>query len=141
MTVSLLRDSRAHLADVGEHYLEHLRFATAVGSMLMSAGMACLLHGLVPALCRDTASRTIRLLAKVVDDRSRLSEAEAASVETGTFAFLCALSLALVAPFWIIAPGALFTIPVTLVAFAIPAVFLLTNPDLRTEAENEFAFG
>src|ERR1043166_7653984 len=49
-----------HPATVGETYLEHFAFATSLGSRMVAGGLACILHGFVPELCKTTGSRTIR---------------------------------------------------------------------------------
>jgi hypothetical protein len=48
-----------HPAAVGESYGEHWVFATGVGSRLILAGAACLLHGIFPFLFERTGSRAI----------------------------------------------------------------------------------
>ena len=48
-----------HPAAVGETYGEHLAFASGVGSRLVLAGIACLLHGIFPFLFERTGSRAI----------------------------------------------------------------------------------
>jgi hypothetical protein len=48
-----------HPAAVGETYGEHLVFASGIGSRLLLAGAACLLHGIFPFLFERTGSRTI----------------------------------------------------------------------------------
>jgi len=52
-----------HPASVGETYGEHWRFATGTGLTLIGAGLACLVHGLVPFLFTTTGSRIVRSLA------------------------------------------------------------------------------
>ena len=47
----------------------HRRFAFSVGWSMAVAGLACILHGLVPAVFTDTASRTIRRLHAVIERR------------------------------------------------------------------------
>ena len=59
----------AHLDAVGEDYRAHRRFASAVGWSMVAAGLACIVHGLLPALFTDTASRTIRRLHDVIERR------------------------------------------------------------------------
>jgi len=52
-----------HPASVGETYGEHWRFATGTGLTLIGAGLACVVHGLLPFLFVTTGSRTVRSLA------------------------------------------------------------------------------
>ena len=65
----------AHLAEAGESYFEHLRFAGGVGLMLIAAGLACVLHALIPACCTKTASATIARLNQLFQDRGELDDA------------------------------------------------------------------
>ena len=48
-----------HPRSIGETYFEHQRSAFEIGATLIGAGFACLLHGLVPAVFRDTGSRVV----------------------------------------------------------------------------------
>ena len=48
-----------HPRSIGETYLEHQRYAFTFGTTMLAAGLACMLHGLVPALFRTTGSRAI----------------------------------------------------------------------------------
>ena len=130
----IIGSSRAHLAAVRETYWEHMRFALAVGSMLGAAGLACMLHALIPALCRDTASRTIAGLHRVLTERTALDEAMAEAAEAVAFALLLSMSTAIAAVFWLVGAAALVAIPMTLLALALPAAFLVANPDLKREA-------
>src|SRR4051812_19097780 len=66
---SLVVRSRAHLATVGESYWQHLRHAAAIGGLLVAAGLACLVHALVPAWFETTARRAVRRLGQVLDAR------------------------------------------------------------------------
>ena len=54
-----LRAFTEHPASVGESYLEHLVRATCFGTRMMFAGLACLVHGLLPFLFVKTGSRAI----------------------------------------------------------------------------------
>jgi len=47
---------------VGESYVEHFHAAARFGLMMVSGGLACLLHALVPALFERTGSRTVKKL-------------------------------------------------------------------------------
>ena len=73
---ALLDGSRRHLASAGETYWRHLRFATKVGALMLLAGLAALVHAIVPALFPDRASRTLAALEAGLARRST-SEAEA----------------------------------------------------------------
>ena len=49
-----------HPRSVGESYTEHFRAAARFGLALVSGGLACLVHALVPALFERTGSRTVK---------------------------------------------------------------------------------
>jgi hypothetical protein len=51
-----------HPQEVGESYGEHLKVASHFGFTLVGAGLACIIHGLVPGLFKRTGSDTIRRL-------------------------------------------------------------------------------
>jgi hypothetical protein len=51
-----------HPRSVGESYLEHARAAARFGLAMVSGGVACLLHALVPALFERTGSSTVKRL-------------------------------------------------------------------------------
>jgi len=73
-SASIVARSRAHLRGAGESYLRHLRFAANVAALMIAAGLACLLHALVPGLFPDKASRAVRRLNAAFENRA---EAEA----------------------------------------------------------------
>jgi len=61
-----------HPASVGETYMEHMAHATGFGTSLILAGIACLIHGLIPAWFVSTGSNTIRRLHdRMVINRTR----------------------------------------------------------------------
>ncbi len=51
-----------HPAGVGESYRQHAGFAFGVGLRMIGAGLACILHGVLPFLFVSTGSRCIREL-------------------------------------------------------------------------------
>lgn len=57
-----MQRTREHLESVNETYLQHMVHAGGFGFKLIHAGVACLLHGLFPALCCNTGSRAINEL-------------------------------------------------------------------------------
>jgi hypothetical protein len=131
MPRSLIRSNRLHLSQAGESYLEHMRFASAVGSMLVAAGVACLIHAIVPGICRDTASRTIRCLDGLIKDRSNLESAKQNTVESVAFALLMVLAAGSTLSLLAIGPASLLGLVLTMLTYSIPAALIVTNPDLR----------
>ena len=59
--MNLIRAFTEHPASVGESYGEHLFRAVCFGTRMMGAGLACVLHGVLPFLFVRTGSRTRRL--------------------------------------------------------------------------------
>ena len=53
---------REHLNMVDESYGAHFQVASTTGFAMISAGVACFLHALVPAVFPDRASETINQL-------------------------------------------------------------------------------
>jgi len=126
----MLANCTRHLAEAGENYFEHMRFAVSVGLMLVAAGLGCIIHGLVPGLCTKTASRTVDELRRLFAERdalpSVLSQVSGALVLVG----LVALTL----PAWaLLAFAPVYPVPAAtaLLALAIPAAYLWSNPQLE----------
>lgn len=59
----------AHPASVNETYFQHMRFALSFAGLLFLAGMAALVHAILPALFENTASRIIRRLHRRIEHR------------------------------------------------------------------------
>ncbi len=68
---------RGHLRHAGEGYFQHMAVAGRIGGLMIAAGCACLLHALLPALCTDRASRTVRRLHDQIERRSKPAETPA----------------------------------------------------------------
>jgi len=109
---SLFERSRDHLHAVGEDYGAHRRFAFSVGWSMVIAGAACILHGLVPAIFTDTASRTIRRLHAVIEHR------EAFGGEATGAPLLAAFALFYAALPWAIGIPPLLALPLSLLSLA-----------------------
>jgi len=62
-----------HPHALGETYWQHQRRALHFGSSMVSAGVACILHALVPALFVRTASRTVLRLHDEMQATSRFA--------------------------------------------------------------------
>ena len=122
---------RSHLASVGEDYRTHRRFAFFVGWSMMVAGAACILHGLVPAVFTDTASRTIRRLHAVVERR----EAHHAPSQASGAPLLVAFASFYAALPWLVGMPPLFALPLSLISLAyLPAYWW---SELRAEEPRE----
>ena len=125
----MIAASRAHLDAANETYFEHMRFATTVGTMAVAAGLACLIHALIPALCTRTCSLTIGRLRILFDDRGTLTTVAAQTSGAITFVGL-AVFAAIIAAVQIAYSPYLIGAPLALLALGIPAAFLLSNPEL-----------
>lgn len=65
----LLKD---HPASVGETYFEHLTHASGFGLSMIVAGIACLVHAIIPGWFVSTGSNTIRRLHdRMIANRKR----------------------------------------------------------------------
>lgn len=51
-----------HPASVGETYVEHMGTAFGFGLQMLGAGLACLIHGVLPFLFVKTGSSTVTKL-------------------------------------------------------------------------------
>ena len=131
----MITRSRAHLKQAGEGYWQHFRFATTFGLLAAAAGFAAILHAFIPAMCTSTASRIIRHLGHLVEDRSRIDAIESEAVEARAFILLLILAAAVVAPLWILDAPTTLRLLYTVLAFALPAVLLISNPELATREE------
>jgi len=59
LAMSLFTD---HPASVGESYFQHMGAAGSFGGRMVLAGLACMVHSLLPFLFVKTGSQTIELL-------------------------------------------------------------------------------
>lgn len=78
----------AHPRTVNESYLEHCAFAFRIGSRLLLAGAAAMVHAAVPCLCETTASRIILALnAGIVARRAKANAANTTQAQEPLFGF------------------------------------------------------
>ena len=126
----MIEQSRSHLRDAGEGYWQHFRFATTFGLLAIAAGLAALLHAVIPALCTRTASRIVRHLGQLIEDRSRIDEIENEAIEARAFVLLLILATAVVAPLWLIGAPFALKIAYTVLAYSLPAALMFSNPEL-----------
>lgn len=64
-----------HPASAGETYLEHLRTAAGFGLQMVTAGLACLVHALLPFLFVRTGSDCICRLHDRMRARRQMTQA------------------------------------------------------------------
>ncbi len=131
----MIGQTRAHLRAAGENYWQHFRFATTFGLLAIAAGLAAILHAFVPALCSHTASRIVRHLGQLLDDRSRIDAVESEAVEARAFVLLLILATAVVAPLWLLGAPLELKLAYTGLAYALPAALMFSNPELITTSE------
>jgi hypothetical protein len=63
----LIEKTSRHLGEVELGYFTHARVAFGIGATLMLAGGACVLHGILPGIFRDRASRTVKTLHRRIE--------------------------------------------------------------------------
>jgi hypothetical protein len=131
----MIGQSRAHLKDAGEGYWQHFRFATTFGLLAMAAGIAALIHALIPGLCTHTASRIVRHLGHLIDDRTKIDALENEAVEARAFVMLLILATAVVAPLWLMGAPLILKIAYSVLAYALPAALMISNPELIVTEE------
>ncbi|HEX9953637.1 MAG TPA: DUF6356 family protein [Allosphingosinicella sp.] len=126
----MIDESRQHLDEAGETYLEHLYFALTVALLTLGAGLACVIHAFIPALCQRTCSQTIARLQSLFADRSKLCLVQADRQAVLTFVGLLALSGCTAG--WLVALNGLNVASGVLSALSlsIPAAFLLSDTEL-----------
>jgi protein-S-isoprenylcysteine O-methyltransferase Ste14 len=71
-----------HPESVGESYAEHFGVALGFGVTMVTAGLACLVHALVPGLFVKTGSRAVtELYYRMVRHRQRVRDNGITSVD------------------------------------------------------------
>ena len=127
----MLEASRTHLRNAGESYFEHMRFATLVGTLAIGAGMACILHAVIPCLCERTCSRTLGSLQRLFADRGQLDVAANENSAVILFVLLIVLSCITAVALAISTGGTAMALVLLPQAFALPLIFLSQNPQLQ----------
>lgn len=64
-----------HPRSVGESYGEHFAVAASFGASMVAAGLACLIHALLPFLFERTGSRCVQRLHTRMANRSSRADA------------------------------------------------------------------
>ena len=126
----MLQASRAHLAKVGETYFEHMRFALLVGALGLGAGLACMLHAIIPALCERSCSRAVASLQRLFADRSLRESVVTENSALLIFVVLTAISVVTAIAVAICTAGSWLALIVIPQSFTLPLVFLSQNRGL-----------
>ena len=127
---AMLSASRAHLVAAGETYGEHLRFALTVGALAIGAGLACVLHAFIPALCQATCSRTVAQLQRLFEDRRRLPEIQEEASGVSVFVSLAFVTSGTALFAMIVGGASPPALAAALQAFILPALYVAQNPAL-----------
>jgi hypothetical protein len=77
----LFRTGRSHLDEAGMGYGAHFKRAARVGSRMLAAGGACLVHGVFPSIFTATATNTIVRLNEELKKGHKPGEQEPALLE------------------------------------------------------------
>ena len=67
--MKLARIFTAHPATVGETYVQHMAHAATFGARMFLAGLACLVHAVLPFFFINTGSGTVRQLHHALSTR------------------------------------------------------------------------
>ncbi|WP_312596119.1 DUF6356 family protein [Brevundimonas sp.] len=76
MRARLLSLFLRHPAERDETYLQHFKVAVSIGGPMVLAGLACVVHAVLPFWFKTTASRTLVVLADRVRRVSRPTSVE-----------------------------------------------------------------
>ena len=117
----LIRKSQDHLGAVGEDYGRHRRFAFGVGGSMIVGGLACIIHGLIPALFTDKASRTIDRLHGLIRNRETLDAG--ARRELSPLHVLTGLCIACAILPWAAGAQALIALPLSILSLSFVAAY------------------
>ena len=67
----MINNSKKHLKDADEKYLQHMGAALKISSQLFMASLQALFHSIIPALFTSSASRKIKELYIYIEERKK----------------------------------------------------------------------
>ena len=67
----MIRDSKKHLKDVEENYLQHMGVALKISSGLLIASLQAFFHSIIPAIFSKSASSKIKELYFFIENRKK----------------------------------------------------------------------
>ena len=70
----MIKYSKEHLNLTNETYIQHLKFATCVGIIMICGGIQALIHAIYPGILTNAASTKIKKLYSLVTGKSNSDE-------------------------------------------------------------------
>ena len=67
----MIKNSKKHLRDVQENYLQHMGAALKISSQLLIASLQAFFHSIIPALFTKNASSKIKELYFYIESRKK----------------------------------------------------------------------
>ena len=67
----MIKNSKKHLKDVEENYLQHMGAALKISLQLLIASLQALFHSIIPALFTKSASSKIKELYLYIESRKK----------------------------------------------------------------------
>lgn len=67
----MIKNSRKHLRDAEENYLQHMSAALKISSQLLIASLQAFFHSIIPALFTKSASSKIKELYLFIENRKK----------------------------------------------------------------------
>jgi hypothetical protein len=67
----MIKDSKKHLKDAGENYLQHMWAALKISFQLFITSLQALFHSIIPSLFTKSASTKIKELYFSIEERKK----------------------------------------------------------------------
>ena len=67
----MIKNSKKHLRDADENYLQHMSAALKISSQLLTASLQAFFHSIIPALFTKSASSKIKELYLYIESRKK----------------------------------------------------------------------
>ena len=67
----MIKNSKKHLRDADENYLQHMGAALKISTQLLIASLHAFCHSIIPALFTKSASSKIKELYLYIDNRKK----------------------------------------------------------------------
>ena len=66
----MIKDSKEHLNDINETYIQHFKTAVKIGLTMILGGFQAVFHAIIPGILKKSASDKIKKLHEFVTDRN-----------------------------------------------------------------------